>query len=240
MNIFEYITLNQLYAKVVNDLPLSPSNKNDVINWIGESTEFIYTNSVLMNYDKVIHIKDYMCECPCNTIDLLGVFEGNRRVHFNNSQSHISYLSEIEENTYILGEEHNELNYYKNQSLHKLEKLNKLTNNTGLTYSKRGKFLHFNFEKGNAHIFYKSLPKNTDDEFLYPDEINYKECIVAWVQYKAIIKGIIKGNENNALQSHNSFKHKAIGAIEFPSPEVMQSIVDNNFLFKNNNYDLIL
>lgn len=240
MNIFQYITLNEIYNKVVNDLDINPSHKNKVLNWIGESTEFIYTNSVLMNYDEIVCIKDYMCQCPCNTIDLLGVFEGNRRVHFSNSQRPINQLTEIEDSTYILGEIDNELNYYKSKSLHKLEKLNINSINSGLTYSKRGSYLHFNFEKGNANIFYKSLPKNNEGEFLYPDEINYKESITAWVQYKAIIRGIIKGNENNALQSHSSFKHKAIGAIEFPSPEIMQSIVDNNFLFKNNNYDLIL
>lgn len=244
---FEYITINQLYAKVVDDLSLPPSAKLRVMNWIGESCEFIYTNSLMVKYKETIYVKDYVAETPCNTNSLIGLFINGNRIHNTNDvnigQDTLYMNVKIIDNTDRIIDENTEVNkLFRSKTLPRYGQV-QITNDVhrGLTYNKRGKQLHFNFPSGEVELYYKGLLKNSNNEVLYPDQADYKESIVHWVWYKAIIAGILKGNAGDALAIHKNFKVKAIGNIEFPSPEEMQALVDNKAIFSfDDEYDITI
>lgn len=247
MTTFQYVTIDDLYAKVVDDLSTSPKDELRILNWIGESCEFIYTNSVLVKYREEIFVKDYVVKAPCNVTDLEGLFINGVRIH-HVSETPLNYNNEttnvriIDNNDIIIDETTEVEKLFRSKEVNRYTKsTNNTINNKGLTYNKRGQHLHFNFSSGQVEIHYKGLLKNSNNQILYPDQIDYKECIVHWVWYKAILAGILKGNMGDALSIHKDFKIKAIGNIEFPSPEEMQEMVNKQSAFGiTNNYDIIV
>ena len=74
----KYITIDRIFAKLSRDLKGTEINETEVIEWIGESLEFLEVPQILVEDVKFLEVKDYHTDVPDNLHMITQIAKNNQ------------------------------------------------------------------------------------------------------------------------------------------------------------------
>lgn len=236
------VILNQVQNWVMNGKEVEPDL---LLSCISDGIEHLAVGDTLYTYNLAKKVENYRAELPCGMKNLLGILHngcrlpyclsrldiraskyetGNFYVSTSNVDSPLNvpqpFVMKLQKRFHEVPDEH------RFQET-KYQVFSQIDYSSEACYKLAGDVIHTSFKEGNIVIYYDSLPLDSDNYPLVPDNINVREALMSYVNYKLIEAGYEHPtiNYGTALMRWEQLAIRAINSITYPTPDEMDAIL---------------
>ena len=242
--------IDEMRAKVAFDTAIPSSATFHVKRWIEEACSIMKVTKTLLPQILKVKIVNHKVCLPQTVEEVVAVWIGNTRIHrasFTERVSSGRYYRDNEITVWqaylpLVKETFNDAPtkswYQESIDLIQSKVVNAVDYSRNVFYKVEGSNLSFNIDEAIVEVCYLDVPRDSRGDIMIVTDDMYKEAILAWVEYKAINRGLIKGNSGEKLALFQRLSASAIANVSMITPEDAQRIYDNSLgLIKDDYYE---
>jgi hypothetical protein len=220
-------SINEVIARVIRNTRIQDNSYIlDMMEWIPEAMGYMRTKMELSPKCKPIDIHFHKGRLPCGLVHLEAVVYENTRMRYNTGIAHNMPNKEVTDLFIsVIGTEES-----PNGNAFWKSTINPFTlEESKEKYSVEMDYINTSICDGTVYIYYLSLPLDSNDLPLIPDNENYKEAIYYYCRAKMIGSGYKDSvfSERELIERFENYAARAMAQITYPSIDIMQERINS-------------